>query len=230
MSSLLVDSVYLIYVEVLNPLGLQLCTTWQIWVYLHFSTYRCQLEHHHLFKALSFFSLYIFAFFFKDHICTTYLLFLYSFLYHTFNFRRHSLRTDRPVQTKKHKNSLKLSTSSSPPSKTILRSCIQHCDRSPASATYPVHTKVLPLPYFFVTCYSLSQPTRKKKQIFTGNTQSINAKEVGRLQTFHLSLLSSQSNFPFIILNFAVGLIVCPSLTLYSKSLKTNALCCPPLY
>ena len=52
------------YVEVLDPLGLDLCARWQIWVYFHFSPVSV-LDQHHLLKMLSCFLLFIFGFFVK---------------------------------------------------------------------------------------------------------------------------------------------------------------------
>ena len=59
------------YVEVLDSLGLALCARWQIWVYFHFSTYRQSVKPVPFIEDASFFPLYIFGFFVKNHVCVS---------------------------------------------------------------------------------------------------------------------------------------------------------------
>jgi hypothetical protein len=73
------------------------------------------------------------------------------------------LRTNRPSQPKKHKNSLQLFTSPSPPSKTTITPvCSSVANHQPHILISPVDNAVISLPYFFATCFSLSQPTTKQ--------------------------------------------------------------------
>jgi hypothetical protein len=65
--SLLLDSVCLVLYWVLDPLRLELCARWQIWVYFHFSTYRKQARPAPSFED-AFFPMYIFSFFVKDQV------------------------------------------------------------------------------------------------------------------------------------------------------------------
>jgi hypothetical protein len=50
------------YVEVLDPLGFELCASWQIWFYFHFSTHKLSVRLEAFIEDAVFFSTFYFAF------------------------------------------------------------------------------------------------------------------------------------------------------------------------
>ena len=54
--------------EVFDPLGIELCARWQIWVNFHFCTYRQPVRPAPFIEHAFFFPLYIFGFFVKDQV------------------------------------------------------------------------------------------------------------------------------------------------------------------